>query len=744
MKQTLLFFAIILALSSFATAQTYHEDDKEGLRMFLLQPSSIAGEINAQRVGLQISDTLNWLTQENWVVKVLKLKWSNSSPKRITEIDWSGNFFDPNATNLSGNLDCSKWLYLSGVLRCNMNELTSLIVNNCPNLITIGCSYNKLTTLSVSNCPNLTKFFCDNNQIAIITIDNCPALLYLSCRRNKLTTMDLSHCMDLDCGGNLLSTFDMNITNLEVLGCNGNLLKFINLSINPALKNLDCGGNFLTNIDLSKNLALQELNCWSNQLTSLDLTANTSLSILNCNSNPLTSLQVPASLGNLSCVLTTLPTLDVSHCKKLSELDCRMSELTTLNVNHCEALKNLNCQNNQLETLDLSDCKSLSYLDCNNNLLTSIQANNLSSLCQMWCNNNQLTHLDVSNNTALEILYCRNNLLKTLDITNCISLVDLDCRYNNLNALDISTNKVLHALWCNNNQFYFSGLPSKLPVPWGYVYWPQDTIEGGKIYYDAGIDLSKEYSVEGYFTQFFWFDITDGEETPLELEGVNGFFSLTEDYINKRLRCKMTNAAFPYLTGNNILVYEVTIKQFCEAVNNLEAEKQNNNSILLTWSKPESNLTVEGYSVYRNEQLQNNELLTVTSYLDKNILDGKYEYYVETHYTNGCISEKSNIVTEMIGVGIKPITNYELRITVYPNPTSGVLKIGIAGQARNDVRCIEVFDVYGRTVGAKFPSNELEGWQPQADGVVLNISNLKSGIYFVRIETENGSITKKW
>jgi isochorismate hydrolase len=54
-----------------------------------------------------------------------------------------------------------------------------------------------------------------------------------------------------------------------------------------------------------------------------------------------------------------------------------------------------------------------------------------------------------------------------------------------------------------------------------------------------------------------------------------------------------------------------------------------------------------------------------------------------------------------------------------------------------------VFDIYGRNVGAKFPSNLLEGWQPQADGVVLNISHLQAGIYFVKVFTEQGSVVKK-
>ena len=86
---------------------------------------------------------------------------------------------------------------------------------------------------------------------------------------------------------------------------------------------------------------------------------------------------------------------------------------------------------------------------------------------------------------------------------------------------------------------------------------------------------------------------------------------------------------------------------------------------------------------------------------------------------------------------------------VYPNPTSGQLRIEIAGQARNDVQSIEVFDIYGRKVGEKFPSvipnavRNPEQYGQQADGVVINISHLQPGIYFIKISTENGSVTKK-
>jgi autotransporter-associated beta strand protein len=97
---------------------------------------------------------------------------------------------------------------------------------------------------------------------------------------------------------------------------------------------------------------------------------------------------------------------------------------------------------------------------------------------------------------------------------------------------------------------------------------------------------------------------------------------------------------------------------------------------------------------------------------------------------------------------VEPQGNASLR--VYPNPTTGELRIE---NREWRIENVEVFDVYGKKIeiprfawndgGAKFPSNSLKGWQPQADGVVLNIAHLANGIYLLRIQTERGAVVHK-
>jgi len=80
-------------------------------------------------------------------------------------------------------------------------------------------------------------------------------------------------------------------------------------------------------------------------------------------------------------------------------------------------------------------------------------------------------------------------------------------------------------------------------------------------------------------------------------------------------------------------------------------------------------------------------------------------------------------------------------ITIYPNPTTGELKIE---NGKLKIENVEIYDVFGRKAplsppkGGKrsFPFGE--GW----DGA-FDISHLPSGVYFVKITTDNGIVTKK-
>jgi len=172
-------------------------------------------------------------------------------------------------------------------------------------------------------------------------------------------------------------------------------------------------------------------------------------------------------------------------------------------------------------------------------------------------------------------------------------------------------------------------------------------------------------------------------------------------------------------------VSESVEEQICEAVNDLTSEKINDNSIFLCWSEPESSLSVEGYNVFRNEQLITEQFIISTTYLDENLPNGDYEYYVITYYSNGCVSDSSNHVEETIELEIDEIEEMK-KIAIYPNPAFTTVTI----DAYNFTK-VEVYNFVGQLIEIKFTKT-------------VDVSSFNSGIYFFKIfDTNSNTVTKR-
>jgi len=86
-------------------------------------------------------------------------------------------------------------------------------------------------------------------------------------------------------------------------------------------------------------------------------------------------------------------------------------------------------------------------------------------------------------------------------------------------------------------------------------------------------------------------------------------------------------------------------------------------------------------------------------------------------------------------VAIDAVENFD--INIYPNPITGELRI-VNYESRIDN--VEIFDVMGRSVWAQHVLLETRSPKPET---IINISHLSDGIYFMRITTETGIVTKK-
>ena len=140
------------------------------------------------------------------------------------------------------------------------------------------------------------------------------------------------------------------------------------------------------------------------------------------------------------------------------------------------------------------------------------------------------------------------------------------------------------------------------------------------------------------------------------------------------------------------------------------------------WDAPEKG-NPAGYNVYVDGKLVAEKI----SSLEYSITSSNNKYVeVVAVYENGKTS---------VGI-VKQITSEENvneietnDIIVYPNPVNDKLYIEILTQTLT----IEIYDVHGRRLLSAISS------QPS----VIDVENLKSGIYFVKINTEKGNIVKR-
>ena len=177
---------------------------------------------------------------------------------------------------------------------------------------------------------------------------------------------------------------------------------------------------------------------------------------------------------------------------------------------------------------------------------------------------------------------------------------------------------------------------------------------------------------------------------------------------------------------NSHFAYENT--SHCYPVKDVNTST-NNNSLTVKWNKPETGNPV-GYNVYFNNELVA-EKITSLEYTSEN----KCQYVeVRAVYEN-----------DMTSIGLVKIVAAEENvndilthdINIYPNPTNDRLYI----EAETEIEDVVVYDIYGRCQQLSAISSQLSAISGQLS--VIDVSDLKSGIYFVKINTNKGNIVKR-
>ena len=161
-------------------------------------------------------------------------------------------------------------------------------------------------------------------------------------------------------------------------------------------------------------------------------------------------------------------------------------------------------------------------------------------------------------------------------------------------------------------------------------------------------------------------------------------------------------------------------------VQNLSIEGKN-----ISWEAPEQGAPI-GYNVFVNNKLAA-EKITETSHTI-NITNGNVMIEVFALYENETSSVGVSLFTEIEkGTGIADVEQTQ-SISIYPNPAND--RLYIETQTMTQTMTVEIYDVYGRLQDNKTTR--------QQDMTSIDLSNLNAGIYFVKINTEEGNIVKQF
>ncbi|MEP5340754.1 MAG: T9SS type A sorting domain-containing protein [Algibacter sp.] len=301
---------------------------------------------------------------------------------------------------------------ISGEVRFNANQLTSVDLSNNLKINYLELSDNELTSIDVSMLPDLNKFYIDQNNLETLDVTNNPKMLYLEVRNNPLTSIDINNpiLQGLWVKESKLKSLDLSHTNIESLTLidnpllenfnlavykNSNDINYVNISNNPMLTCMQV--IFDSSNDEGLNIGFYDVN--SGSLDALGIITEYDPQEGAClvefaddnfeNALVNTSIDTDTTDGGISYVEAAAFTGTISVANKsiadmtgieafvnITGLDCSNNDIENLDVSYNTALTSLNCFTNSLVELDLSQNIALTYINCAVNNLTSLNVAN--------------------------------------------------------------------------------------------------------------------------------------------------------------------------------------------------------------------------------------------------------------------------------------------------------------------------------------------------------------------------------
>ena len=232
---------------------------------------------------------------------------------------------------------------------------------------------------------------------------------------------------------------------------------------------------------------------------------------------------------------------------------------------------------------------------------------------------------------------------------------------------------------------------------------------------------------------FQWKATNGGTYTSVTGTGTGNTF--TANLTNLTPNTSYTFKAFITYNGTTVEGSEMTFTTLqqgvepCDVPTGLHTTDVQNESIAIAW---DANPNVNSWNVqYRLANGSwNSASATTNSYTITGLTGNKdYEIEVQAVCANGTSDWSASITAHTTNVGIE---NWlENNVTLFPNPAKEYVDIRVDGDL--NVTAMEVYDVYGKLINTV---NVID------NPTRINVNGLADGMYFVRVTTEAGVVTK--
>ncbi|WP_298882630.1 T9SS type A sorting domain-containing protein [uncultured Polaribacter sp.] len=414
--------------------------------------------------------------------------------------------------------------------------------------------------------------------------------------------------------------------------------------------------------------------------------------------------------------------------------------------------------NGRVLTADIENITQVLVNDKNISNLTGIQ--DFISLKELDAANNLISSIDLSKNLQLEIVSLENNHISNIDFTTNLNLKNINISDNQLTEIDVNLLENLESLQCYKNQLTSINLISNKKLQ----------------LFVANENQLKQLDVRQN-RNLIWLDVDDnnleslviknGNNTNIATFSATGNTNLTcievddASYSNSNWTNKDTTAFYTTdcAPANDVCSNAIPLVFGQQTLGDVNSGTANNNPscavgnvIADVWFSvivPQSGeFSIEGsgfggqlkFAIYQScsslapiacgTAISLNNLTVGTTFYLKVWLEANAPKTQNTSET-GTFTLKA---AETSVLSVEKFLEFKNELVLYPNPASTIVTVKLLNNS--SLNKVEVFNTLGKKVLVKNGFNNSK--------LTINTSNLSKGIYFIKTNTENQVVSKRF